>query len=262
LRQEYELRRRHGFKVEYVEESDVARRYPFAAPAAILAEGDAQVDAFRLTHHLLQKGISKGLRVFDRTGVATIATRPGGLTLTTEDGRTVKARRIVFATGYESQKYLKQKIGDLHSTFALVTEPVQSFPEWPDRCLIWETARPYCYLRATEDDRIIVGGKDTPFATAHRQEGLVKAKSKQLDRRLRRLFPNAELEVAYSWAGVFGTTTDGLPYIGVSPEWPHAYFALGYGGNGITMSLTAAQLIRDHYLGRDNPDAKILAFDR
>jgi glycine/D-amino acid oxidase-like deaminating enzyme len=48
----------------------------------------------------------------------------------------------------------------------------------------------------------------------------------------------------------------------VSPEWPHAYFALGYGGNGITMSLTAAELIRDHYLGRDNPDAKIFAFDR
>ena len=31
-----------------------------------------------------------------------------------------------------------------------------------------------------------------------------------------------------------------LPYIGVLPEHPHTYFALGYGGNGITFSAVAA----------------------
>jgi glycine/D-amino acid oxidase-like deaminating enzyme len=76
------------------------------------------------------------------------------------------------------------------------------------------------------------------------------------------MFPGTELEVAYSWAGTFGSTKDGLAYIGQTAEWPHAYFALGYGGNGITYSVVAAEIIRDHFLGRPNPDADIFRFDR
>ena len=64
------------------------------------------------------------------------------------------------------------------------------------------------------------------------------------------------------WAGTFGETKDGLAYIGAHPRLPHAYFALGYGGNGITYSLIAAEIIRDDILGRKNPAAKIFAFGR
>lgn len=262
LRQEYELRRRHGFDVEFLDDSHIQSRFPFTAPAAILANGDGQVDAFRLAHRLMQHAVHRGLRVFDRTGVTNIASGRNGVLLTTDRGCTVSARRVVFATGYESQRYLKQRIGDLHSTFAVITEPVEPFPHWPDRCMIWETARPYCYLRATQDGRILIGGKDTPFATAHQQDHLVKKKSLQLLRRLHRLFPAVDFEIAYAWAGTFGTTDDGLAYIGVSPEWRHAYFALGYGGNGITMGLKAAELIVDRYFGRHNADEKIFSFDR
>ncbi len=248
--------------MEYLDEDAVGAQFPFTAPGAILADGDAQFDAFRFTHRLLEKAVGLGARIFDRTDIAEIEPRRGGVTLHSEKGHTVSAGRVIFATGYESQRYLKQNIGDLNSTFALVTEPIETMPAWPDCCLIWETARPYCYLRTTEDGRILIGGKDTPYATAHRQEGLVKAKTAQLVRRLQRLLPATEFDIAYAWAGTFGTTKDGLAYIGVSPEWPHAYFALGYGGNGITMSLIAAELMLDHYLGRENTDAGIFAFDR
>ena len=74
--------------------------------------------------------------------------------------------------------------------------------------------------------------------------------------------PGAEFETAYAWGGTFGTTEDGMAYIGQSAEWPNAYFALGYGGNGITLSLVAAEMILDQYLGRENPNAHIFRFDR
>jgi glycine/D-amino acid oxidase-like deaminating enzyme len=32
-------------------------------------------------------------------------------------------------------------------------------------------------------------------------------------------------------------TKDGLPYIGKHPNFPSAYFVLGFGGNGITFSV-------------------------
>jgi glycine/D-amino acid oxidase-like deaminating enzyme len=37
---------------------------------------------------------------------------------------------------------------------------------------------------------------------------------------------------------------------------------LGYGGNGITFSLIAAEIIRDYFLGRTNRDAHLFRFGR
>ena len=39
------------------------------------------------------------------------------------------------------------------------------------------------------------------------------------------------------------------------------YFALGYGGNGITFSVIAAEMIKDMYLGKNNGE-NIFRFDR
>jgi glycine/D-amino acid oxidase-like deaminating enzyme len=83
-----------------------------------------------------------------------------------------------------------------------------------------------------------------------------------LVKKFNKLFPDVKLEVAYTWAGTFGETKDGLPYIGVHPRYPHAYFALGYGGNGITFSVIAAEIIRDYVTGHTNPDARIFRFGR
>ena len=81
-------------------------------------------------------------------------------------------------------------------------------------------------------------------------------------KKYRRLFPDLPLEVAYAWAGTFGETKDGLAYAGVHPRFPHAYFALGYGGNGITFSVIAAEIIRNYFLDQANPNAKLFRFGR
>jgi len=39
-------------------------------------------------------------------------------------------------------------------------------------------------------------------------------------------------------------------------------FALGFGGNGITFSLIAAEILRDMILGKQNKDADIFSFER
>jgi len=83
-----------------------------------------------------------------------------------------------------------------------------------------------------------------------------------LQHRFAKLFPNVEFEVSYAWAGTFAETEDGLAYIGTTAEWPHAYFALGYGGNGITFSHIAAEIITDHFLERANQDAAVFCFER
>ena len=47
----------------------------------------------------------------------------------------------------------------VETSYAVVTNKVDSFEGWHEQSLIWETARPYLYFR-TYENRIIVGGLD------------------------------------------------------------------------------------------------------
>ena len=117
-------------------------------------------------------------------------------------------------------------------------------------------------MRTTSDDRVLVGGEDDGVVDGRKRDQQLSAKTARLLSKFRRRFPGKEIEPAFQWAGAFGSTKDGLAYIGPHPAFPNGYFALGFGGNGITFSQIAAKLLADLFLGRANPDAAIFSFDR
>lgn len=263
LRREFSARQAHGFDVAWWDRRRIAASSALPHAAAIISADAAQVDAHRFTHALLAAAVRLGARVYDRTTIVRRQAKRHGVTLTTDHGFKLHARKLVVAAGYETEPYLPEKLTQLHTTFSLVTEPVADFTGWPaDQALVWETARPYAYLRTTADRRIIFGGYDEASPHPHRREALLPGKTELLRRRLHTWLPEIPFEVATSWAGTFAETPDGLPYIGENPRIPHTYFALGYGGNGITFSLIAAEIIRDLFLGEPNRDADLFRFDR
>ena len=262
LREEFQLRRKMGIKLEFYDEAAIRTRFPFSRPAALFSRDGGQVDPHRLTHGLLVAGKRKGLEVYDRVEMKRLVNTRRGVRITTQYGCVITARRAVIAAGFESKALLKGEAGTLKSTYALISEPLPVIRKWYRQCLIWESGMPYLYLRITSEGRVIVGGEDENFVNAKQRDALISEKTRTLVKKFGRLFPEVPLEVAYSWAGTFGETKDGLAYIGVNPRFPHAYFALGYGGNGITFSLIAAEIIRDSFLGRKNRDASIFRFGR
>jgi glycine/D-amino acid oxidase-like deaminating enzyme len=174
LEREHRARRQAGIELQLLDESDIRQRFAFTAPAALLSPVAGELDAFRLAHKLLKQAAGSGLEVYDRTRVVDYDARPRGVDLRTDGGTKVRARRVVFATGYETPEFLDRSIVRLHSTFALATAPMAGFDGWgEDRCLIWETARPYFYARTTPDGRAMMGGADRPFATAHHRRRLL-----------------------------------------------------------------------------------------
>jgi glycine/D-amino acid oxidase-like deaminating enzyme len=116
-------------------------------------------------------------------------------------------------------------------------------------------------LRTTADGRVLLGGRDENFQSAGKRDALIGRKSRELTTDFKKLFPRISFEIDFAWAGTFGETKDGLPYIG-NPYERRVFFALGYGGNGITFSVIAANLIVDAILKRKNPDAEIFSFNR
>ncbi len=262
LREEFKLRRKMGIELEFFDAAAIRKRLPFSRPAALFSKDGGQVDPHRLTHGLLAAGKRAGLEICDRTKMERLEQTHRGVRITTDSGCQITARRAVVAAGFESKDLLNGEAGTLKSTYALISEPLPKISEWHRQCLIWESGSPYLYLRTTPEGRIIVGGEDEDFVNGKRRDALISEKTRTLVKKFGRLFPDVPLEVAYAWAGTFGETKDGLAYIGVHPRFPHTSFALGYGGNGITFSLIAAELIRDGLLGKTNPDARIFRFGR
>ncbi|HYD21089.1 MAG TPA: FAD-dependent oxidoreductase [Flavipsychrobacter sp.] len=262
LRREYELRKKHGFKLRWLETEEIRKLFGLEAKAALLSSDAAEADAYFATHHLLQSCLRMGNQVYDNTNVTKIYHKRDGVLLNTDTGYTIKAKKLVIACGYESIHYIPFKVAKLYSTYAIVTEPVDKKLLWHKRSLIWETAMPYMYYRITGDNRILIGGKDDDFYNPDKRDASVKRKAKQLENAFKKKFPNIPIRTDFRWAGTFAGTADGLPYIGTLKETPNTYFALGFGGNGITFSLVAAKIICDIISGKENKDAELFSFNR
>jgi glycine/D-amino acid oxidase-like deaminating enzyme len=250
LRAEAEARLELGIECRIMEAEEFSENFSFKSPLAILSDSAAECDVYRLTHGLLEYARSRGARIYDSTRITSMTEDQHFLTALTAAGLQIIAGHAVVAAGYESQDFLKQHVARNVSTFAFASKPVSDFTGWWQQAHLWETARPYCYLRTTADGRIIMGGEDEPFDDPVRRDACLVEKICKLQNRFRQMFPAIPLEVEYAWAGTFAETKDGLPRIGKTHEWERVYFAMGYGGNGITYSAIAADMIAAELLPR------------
>jgi len=263
LKNEFAIRKENGFKVDYLEAEEVSNRFGFDAPAAILSECGAEMDAYAFAHSLHQYSTRKGMKIYDRTPISHIEHSKKGVKLTSESGYRIHAKKLVYATGYEVVDFISKRIVQLHSTYATISEQSNMKSNfWKEDVLIWNTSDPYLYMRSTPDRRILIGGRDEKFFDPVKRDKLINAKKKLLVKDFEKIFPDIEFKSEFTWAGTFGSTKDGLPFIGTYSKLPNSYFALGFGGNGITFSLVAAQILTDLITGKKNSDANIFSFER
>jgi glycine/D-amino acid oxidase-like deaminating enzyme len=264
LREEFEMRERHGFDVEWLDEAGVRERFGLDAAAAILNRPAAGVDPYRFALRLLQRLARHGANVFDRTRIAAIEPRSRDVLLRTDDGTAIVAKHVVLAAGYATQQWLPRRVAKNRSSYALISDPLDAGPlDAFATTMAWETARPYLYFRITPDRRLLVGGEDDAIDIPSRRDRRVQKKAARLLARMQALFPSADVVPAFSWAGTFAETEDGLPFFGPhASTGPRLHFAMAYGGNGITYSQLGADLLRARVERRRHPLARLFSFDR
>jgi len=263
LQAELAARRSIGFACEWLGGDELRSRFGCLRPGAILSALGAQVDPYRLTRGLFASCTRHGVRMFARTKVMQIEEDSDALRLRTAAGHTVTAAHVAVCAGYESLDFLPGGFADVNNTFALVTEPLARREWLATLPLIWESDRPYLYLRGTSDGRLVVGGADLPFKNAAARDLLLARQVRKLAENYRTLFGEELPPVAYAWAGSFAETRDGLPYIGRVPGMnPRLQFALCYGGNGITYSVHAGDIIRAGIEGRPHALDDVFGFGR
>lgn len=265
LQAELEARSAAGFDVEWIDADRLAATWGLVGHGAIVSVDGGSVDPYRLAHRALARAIELGADVFDRTMAVDYEIGARSVKVATDRGAVITARQVVVATGYEVEQLLPDLPIDILTSFALVTEPVEGLDHrYPDGLLFWDHDDPYLYGRTTDDGRLLIGGRDEPYRDPRRRRRALPAKARALMRDLGRRFPGAgEAEMAFAWCGSFAETPDGLAYIGPHSSMPRLWFALGFGGNGITYSAMAAQYIADGVERRPaDPSAGLFALQR
>lgn len=256
LKEEYEFIKKQNFELDFITKSDIESKYPFSKEAAIYSHNDAELNPFKFTHALFAYSVKKNVRIYELTEMNGhyYDHKKKRMVITTKTGHRVQARRVIFAAGYEGIDLKKEKLVNFTSTYTVTTSPVQDFSAWYKRTLIWETARPYFYMRTTADNRVIIGGLDENTVYPDKRDSKLIHKKKKLMEELNKRFPTIQANADYVVAAFYGGTIDGLPIIGVYDAYPNCYFLFAFGDNGTVYSQALAKIIVKDMMEGNHPD--------
>ncbi len=266
------LRAEHAHRVEarlggrWLSRKALRRATGIDGLAGIRTTGNAVVDPYRCCLGLLRAAVDAGAAVFERSEVSSIDASRRGVQLRTQHGD-VLADQVIVATGYATPYFepLAARFRMMH-TYVVVTRRLGAAERRRmrfGRLMIWETGWPYHYARWTPDGRLMLGGGDRHRVPDRaRRTALVDGTRRVRDYFVERFPALDRVPIEYAWEGLFAMTPDGLAYIGPHRRYPRHLFALGYGGNGMTLGFLASRLLLDWYQGKRSTDHELFAFNR
>ncbi|AQX84135.1 NAD(P)/FAD-dependent oxidoreductase [Elizabethkingia bruuniana] len=263
LQKEFEARRNAGFDVKWLSADSILKQYGIEKTfGGIISAQGASIDAFMLVHKILAYNQKKGLQIYDRTELKEVKSGKTFNEVILNTEATIKAKKIIYCTGYESTNMIKENFVKLISTYAIVSEAKPEKYKKFNNLLVWNTEDPYIYLRTTDDGRILIGGEDEAFRDPEKRDSLITDKEQKLLHSFQKYLPLTEFQSDFAWAGTFGTTKDGLPYIGEHKDFLNTYFVLGFGGNGITFSVVGMEMVSSWLKGKKHKLTEWFRFHR
>lgn len=213
----------------------------------VLDSGAGHLDPLRLVKGLASALRSLGVRIFEQTPVISVHFDDNSAGAATETGR-VRARHLVLATNAavgELVSHIKRRIFRAHS-FMVATAPLESAAHAliRDDIAVNDTKLILDYFRLSSSSRLLFGGGLSIFKPpSHRIRSSIR-------RRMLKVFPQlAETPIDHAWSGVIDITANRLPDIGRLSR--SAYYAQGFSGHGIALSLAAGRLIAESITGCD-----------
>lgn len=262
MEQEYLIRKQAGIEVELLTEEN--NPFSFDMKAGVYGKkGGAQLDPYQYTHQLLGVGCKAGLRVYENTEAVDITYLPEKVEVLTSYGYKLKGKKVIVATGYNTDRFTKRSFGIKTVTYNIATKPVSSFEGWFNQVLIRDNEETYNYFRTTHENRILVGGEDIPFEPGIFDEKTAQQKYKVLEQRVKSMFPNIQaIEMDYGYCGAFASTQDNLGFIGQDPAHKHLWYCLGYGANGILFAILGGMMLSNLYQGEEDKHLQLFRVDR
>ncbi|MFN3609765.1 MAG: NAD(P)/FAD-dependent oxidoreductase [Hyphomonas sp.] len=259
LEAEAAARRRIGIQAEFLTAARLQEEFGMSREGAILSHDSASANPAQLAAGLLRAAQKRGAVIAAPVEITDVAELPSGVALATADGRVLTADHAVFCTGYEFLKKMQSTHHHVTSTWAIATKVLDDMPAWMRDTIVWEASDPYLYFRADPSGRLIVGGEDEESSDKNSSSSVLKRKSKLIVSKLEALTGVSVGKPEFRWAAPFSVTDDGLPIIDRVKDHERVFAIMGFGGNGITFSMIAAQIVMAAIDGHRDPDASLFA---
>ncbi|HBT68359.1 MAG TPA: FAD-dependent oxidoreductase [Agrobacterium sp.] len=261
LKAEAAAREEAGITARLLGPAELRSDYAIERTGAILSDISASANPAQLTAGLLRHTSGAGAEIVSHLEITDLRNLGDEVVVATAQGKILSARNVVFCTGYEFLKSLESPKHQIISTWALASRKGIDLPDWLKSHIVWEASDPYLYLRTDRDGRLIAGGEDEESPTSYLSEGKLFTKQDAIRCKIESLLGIDIGEPEYRWAAAFGPPTTGLPLIGAVPGMRNVYAVMGFGGNGITFSQIAAEIIAAAVNGGKDPDADLFRFD-
>ncbi|RHW39782.1 FAD-binding oxidoreductase [Lysinibacillus yapensis] len=258
LKKEYETLYDNRFPCEYWDGLTLSTYMPFYKPGAIVTYQDAEINPLKFITGILTYLQNHGVHLFEDTVVEDTTYENNEVQLQTNSHQFL-AKDVIYTIGYEKNLNAESENSVFNRSYVMVTKPIESNTHWHNQAMIWETNRPYLYMRTTAEGAIMVGGMDENIPEAPTDEKIINECAEKLLSQTKQLFPHLDLEVDYCYAATFAESKDQLPFIGPHPTKPNHYYLLGYGGNGTVYSALGAKMISNFIAGRENADTHIVS---
>lgn len=248
LEKEYEFRKNNGLNVKFLTKEN--NNFPFEFEAGLLAKDKgAEFNPYLFTKLLLANCNKDCSRIYENTEAIKIENKPDEkLEVTCRYGIKILCNKVIASTGYNTTLFTKNKLCNKFVTYSIVTNQIENF-SWQDKTMLQDNSDPYHYIRFSHDNRLVIGGEDTPFKNDFINEKKSQKKYDKLLKYTKQLLPQIaeNLEIDYAFSGAFSATKNNLGVFGSSVENPSVWYCLGYGANGIINCIYGAQLLVKKY---------------
>lgn len=227
---------RAGLKMDYITEIPIS--VPFKT--AVVMGDQAQMHPTKYILGMAAQIVKMGGTIMQQCKVTSVdEVETGTLKVTTVKGE-FTASNVVYASHIPPGVNILHLRNAPYRSYVIAAQLAdEAYPEE----LIYDMYDAYHYFRAqiiNGKKYLIVGGEDHKTA----EEPDTESRFLNLEGYVRKHFNVASVD--YRWSSQYFIPTDGLPYIGHLPGNPDfVYVATGYAGNGITLSQTAAIVLRD-----------------
>lgn len=257
---EYNALKRYGFPAEYVTDEQLKKEYGINKYNALITHEDAEINPYIFVNEIVKYAHTHyTLHCVEHCELTSYKAYDDIVECELTDKK-VLAQHLIMTTGYAKNEITKKYIHReaFVASYAVVTKPTDI---WKDKVMIWESARPYLYIRHVPGNRVLIGGLDESTDKIPSKRHINK-RGKQLIKAFNKLFPNIEVEMDYAYGARFGETKDGKPFIGKLEDNAEVYGLYGYGGNGTVYSSFGSKLLLDMIDGKYNPLSEIFKMKR
>ncbi|MDI3382112.1 NAD(P)/FAD-dependent oxidoreductase [Xenophilus aerolatus] len=268
LRHETEVMRKHfGYDARMLGAEEVRRDWlddRDAVGAQYESEG-ISVHPLKLAYGYLKMARELGVRVHPGSPVIDWETKNGVHHLRTPGG-TVRARAVGIATGAYTAPGLHRSLTNRYFPVlsnCLVTRPLTDeelkATNFKTRIAITDTRTLRYYYRLLPGNRLQIGSRSSiTGADAHREQHY-----RLLTDGIARKFPAlAGIQVDHSWWGWVDVSHDMMPRVAQPDATQQVFYALGYGGNGVSFSAHAGRRMAQRIAGARDATAELLPIYR